>query len=241
MGHALHNPKRPAIDNYEAGARLDLWRRIGRGRRADASNWRICNILQAARAGDVGTIPALTNPPNIAKSHEQEGNFMMGLIRAFTGLFFPNVSARLFDEHEQSETPVAQNKNTTILAIDDDPVFLDGIRELLGVAGFNVLTSTTGPKGLDMLRYAQRDIRAVLLDYSMPRFNGADTLEYVRRLSPDAKVVALTGVELDQVPESFRQGVDEFIRKPCRTAHLIEVLNSLVDSKAPVAAHVGNS
>ena len=65
----------------------------------------------------------------------------------------------------------------TILAIDDDQQFLDAMKTLLTDAGFNVLTSSSGPKGLDTLNYAARDIKVVLLDYHMPKFNGAETLD----------------------------------------------------------------
>ncbi len=165
---------------------------------------------------------------------------MMGLIRAFTGLFFQDHSSQPFDQDEDRDAPSVDSQKITVLAIDDDPIFLDGMRELLRGAGFNVLTSTTGPKGLDLLRYAQHNIRAVLLDYKMPKFNGAETLEYVRKLSPQTKVIALTGVDLNQLPASFRQGVDEFIRKPCRSAHLIEVLNALVGNGAVLPAQSQN-
>jgi len=64
---------------------------------------------------------------------------------------------------------------STILVIDDNPIVLETIKTLLGKRGFNVLTTSSSPKGLDMLRYAGADIRLVVLDYSMPRLNGYET------------------------------------------------------------------
>src|SRR6266404_4940035 len=88
----------------------------------------------------------------------------------------------------------------TILVIDDDPSFLESIRLLLRGAGYNVLTSSTGPKGLDMLRYAPKDVSLVLLDYNMPRFNGAETLAFLSKLNPTLKVVAVSGFRVTELP-----------------------------------------
>ena len=44
-----------------------------------------------------------------------------------------------------------------ILVIDDDPLLLHTVKSLLGKRGFNVLISSSAPKGLDMLRYAAGD------------------------------------------------------------------------------------
>src|SRR5580704_5026159 len=78
---------------------------------------------------------------------------------------------------------------TTVLIIDDDPAVLLTVKTLLVKRGFNVLSSSSSPKGLDLLRYAARDIRIVVLDYSMPKLNGEETLKFIKQLSPNAKVI----------------------------------------------------
>jgi len=116
----------------------------------------------------------------------------------------------------------------TVLVIDDDPSFLNAVRGLLDNEGFNVLTSSTGPKGLDMLRYAPRDIRVVLLDYNMPNFDGAVTLEFVRKLNPGIKVFGVTGVEKNLLATVYREGVDKILTKPFRNGELLESLNAVI-------------
>jgi len=117
----------------------------------------------------------------------------------------------------------------TILVIDDDSAFLDTMRAMLGGEGYNVLVSSTGPKGLDMMRYAGRDVSAVLLDFNMPRFDGAKTLEFLRKLSPNSKVVAVSGVNTSALPPDFREGVDRFISKPFSNAELLKTLEEILN------------
>jgi CheY-like chemotaxis protein len=139
-------------------------------------------------------------------------------------------------ERAQAEQPRA-----TILAIDDDQEFLEAMKALLTDAGFNVLTSSSGPKGLDTLQYASRDIKVVLLDFHMPGFDGAETLQYVRKLNDKIKIVAMTGVDVTALPPSFRGDVDLFIQKPFPVSQLIEALHKLVGEETPNHAATSHS
>lgn len=129
----------------------------------------------------------------------------------------------------------------TVLVIDDDPTFLEAIRLLLREAGYNVLTSSTGPKGLDMVRYAPKDVRLVLLDYNMPRFNGAETLEFLRKLNPALKVVAISGFRVAELPESFHSGVEKFISKPFNNEELLKTVREVIENSANNEALVSAS
>jgi CheY-like chemotaxis protein len=117
---------------------------------------------------------------------------------------------------------------STILVIDDDPIVLETIKTLLGKRGFNVLTTSSSPKGLDMLRYAGADIRLVVLDYSMPRLNGYETLSFVRQLSSTAKVIGLTAMKLDTIPKAYLQGVDKLLTKPVNATVMIGAVSELL-------------
>jgi CheY-like chemotaxis protein len=142
-------------------------------------------------------------------------------------------------QHAEGQSPVATTKpKPTVLVIDDDPSFLDAMRMVLRSEGYNVLASSTGPKGLDMVRYAGDDIRAVLLDFNMPRFNGAETLQFLRKLSPDLKVLAVSGVRPDQLPLDFREQTDRFLPKPFSNSDLFRTLEEVLprDSVAKSSA-----
>ena len=129
----------------------------------------------------------------------------------------------------------------TILVIDDDTTFLETIRLVLSEAGYNVLTSTTGPKGLDMVRYAPKDVRVVLLDYNMPRFNGAETLEFLRKLNPNLKVIAVSGFRAADLPESFNTGVQRLLSKPFRNDDLLKTVEEVIKENLDAEAAISGS
>jgi CheY-like chemotaxis protein len=124
----------------------------------------------------------------------------------------------------------------TILAIDDDPAVLLTVKTLLVKRGFNVLSSTSSPKGLDLLRYAARDIRIVVLDYSMPKLNGDETLKFVRHLNPNAKVIGLTAMKIEELPKAYLEGVDKLLTKPVIAADLIGAIDGFLNQGKPASS-----
>ncbi|HTS17478.1 MAG TPA: response regulator [Verrucomicrobiae bacterium] len=162
----------------------------------------------------------------------------MGILSAAVALFGKNSSTefRLNPKDTGHSIDDPMESKTTILIIDDDPSFLDTMRSVLSSEGYNVLASSTGAKGLDMVRYARGNVGAVLLDFNMPRFNGAETLQFLRKLSPKAKVLAVSGVTAAELPAEFRDGVERFIPKPFSNADLLKTLNELLGANQAAGA-----
>ena len=125
----------------------------------------------------------------------------------------------------------------TVLVVDDDKDFLNSCAEFLREAGYNVLKSSTGAKGLNMLRYAPKDISLVLLDYDMPELDGSDTLQFLRKMTPAMKVGAVSGLDETMLPASFREHVDQLLSKPFRREELLVFVRGLLTAPThqPVA------
>ena len=69
----------------------------------------------------------------------------------------------------------------TILAVDDEIRILQLLRTTLQLAGYRVLTASTGTEGLQMAQ--QPDVDMVLLDLGLPGLNGFDVLARLRQVS----------------------------------------------------------
>ena len=149
----------------------------------------------------------------------------MGIIAAAIALFSNGVGERERLPERPSDDEV--KPKSTILVIDDDPAVLLTVKTLLGKRGFNVLPSSSAPKGLDMLRYTS-DIRIVVLDYSMPKLNGDETLNFIRQLSPDVRVIGITAMKLDSLPKEYLDGVDKLLTKPVIATQLIGAVDELL-------------
>jgi CheY-like chemotaxis protein len=108
-----------------------------------------------------------------------------------------------------------------VLIIDDDALMLDTLRGLLGPAGYDVETASSGEEGID--RYRRERFDCVVTDARMRGVSGLIVCRAIKDHDPAAHVVLLTGVEHD--PEELRAaGVDRVLLKPTRRAQILEAV-----------------
>jgi DNA-binding response OmpR family regulator len=78
-----------------------------------------------------------------------------------------------------------------ILLIDDDVIVRQTISDVLTEAGYDVALACDGAVGLRMYRRSRPDL--VITDIIMPDKEGIETLLEIRKIDPDAKVIAISG------------------------------------------------
>ena len=112
-----------------------------------------------------------------------------------------------------------------ILVVDDEPSMLGYMRTLLEVDAHRVETANSGS---DALQRVRRDPvpNVVLLDLLMPGLDGLRTLEQLRAINPELKVVMLSCVsDTRKVVEAMRLGAHDYLTKPFNKAELDAVLS----------------
>lgn len=117
-------------------------------------------------------------------------------------------------------------RHSSILAIDDDEVIRDVLRELLERAGYDVRLAADGRAGLRAFHARPPDL--VILDVMMPVLDGWQTLERIRDLS-DVPVIMLTsrGGELERV-RGLSGGSDDYIIKPFGRQELLARVEAIL-------------
>jgi two-component system response regulator ChvI len=114
----------------------------------------------------------------------------------------------------------------TIALVDDDRNILASVSMTLEAEGFAVKTYTDGAEALRALSTTPVDL--AVLDIKMPRMDGMELLEKLRRTS-DLPVIFLTSKD-DEVDElmGLRMGADDYIKKPFSQRLLIERIRTLL-------------
>ena len=114
----------------------------------------------------------------------------------------------------------------TIALVDDDQNILTSISMSLEAEGFDVDTYTDGAKALEGL--ANHPVDLAILDIKMPRMDGMELLNRIRRTS-QMPVIFLTSKD-DEVDEllGLRMGADDYIRKPFSQRLLLERIRALL-------------
>ena len=101
-------------------------------------------------------------------------------------------------------------KKKLVLVVDDEPGVLTFIEIDLKLRGFNVITTVSGEKALELVTSKKPDI--VLLDMIMPGFDGFEVLNKLRAFS-DLPVIAFSASPGNQDP-AILAGANDFIHKP---------------------------
>src|SRR3984893_6546981 len=117
------------------------------------------------------------------------------------------------------------SETTNILLVDDEPGMLRYIRTLLEVDDYKVETASTGEEAVERVQKGMRP-ELVLLDLLMPGIDGLQTLEQLRKIQPNLKVVMLSCVsDTRKVVSAIRLGAQDYLTKPFEKAELDRVID----------------
>ena len=117
----------------------------------------------------------------------------------------------------------------TILIVDDEEMVLGPCVAMAESMGFEVLTAGDGEQAVEMVRRHGAEIRAILLDLTMPELDGAGALDRILRLEPGAKVILSSGYdEAEATGRVAKEGLAGFIRKPFGMEQLRSMLERVL-------------
>jgi two-component system, cell cycle sensor histidine kinase and response regulator CckA len=114
----------------------------------------------------------------------------------------------------------------TILLIDDEAIIRNLGRTLLRRQGYTVLLAEDGPQAIEMYRQNRNRIDLVILDLTMPRLSGQETLKQLREIDPSVPVLFSSGYSADGMPDATEEQVLGFIGKPYRPQELAAAVRS---------------
>lgn len=143
-------------------------------------------------------------------------------------IFLPLSSEPAIRKVEPTPT-VTDSAPGLILVVDDEPAVRNLGKMILERFGHSVITASDGPEAIALFERRLREITCVLLDLTMPRMNGWQTLAALRQLRPDIPVILCSGYDQAQVmSEKQPEQPQVFLHKPYRMAELQEAVKTAV-------------
>jgi two-component system KDP operon response regulator KdpE len=114
----------------------------------------------------------------------------------------------------------------SILVVDDDPTFRQGLRASLRTSGYSVDTARNAGEALEYVR--ERPVDVVLLDINMPGIGGVEACRRIRAVAPQVGIIMLTvrDTEDDKV-HALEAGADDYVTKPFRFRELVARLRAV--------------
>ncbi len=124
-----------------------------------------------------------------------------------------------------SERPLQNMK--TILVVEDEDSNYELVKIVLQKR-YRLLRAHNGIEAVQMNEDEHPDM--ILMDIRMPGMNGLDATRIIKEVSHDTPVVALSAYAFDEdIRQAKAAGCDEFMSKPFRVEHLIEMVRKYVD------------
>jgi len=116
---------------------------------------------------------------------------------------------------------------TRILLVDDDPLTLKILADLMAFFGYEYVTARNGIEAIEKLK--EDLFHIVLTDMIMNGMDGMELLKYIRGNYPNIKVIITTGYDRTfSYTDVIRAGASDFISKPFNTDELEAKINRLV-------------
>lgn len=114
-----------------------------------------------------------------------------------------------------------------ILVVDDESRMRKLIHDYLEASGVQILEAADGQAALDIF-FGVKNIDLVILDVMMPRLDGWQVCQEIRKVST-VPIIMLTarGEERDEL-KGFDLGVDEYIAKPFSPKILVARVEALI-------------
>ncbi len=128
-------------------------------------------------------------------------------------------------------TASAWRHSGTALIVDDDEAVRVVASAMMQSFGFTVCVVPDGQSGLDAFREKPGAFDVVLLDLLMPGLTGEQTLEILRTIQPDVRVLIISGFSESDVMQRLAndRGPFKFLHKPFKRQELEQKLRELLD------------
>ncbi len=107
----------------------------------------------------------------------------------------------------------------TILFVDDEESILDIANEYFQQKGYRVVTAGNGLEAVDVL--ACEKIDCCFTDINMPKMDGLELAEHIRKMDNTIPVIVMTGYpSLDTTIQTLKNGVVDFLIKPVNLSQM---------------------
>ena len=122
--------------------------------------------------------------------------------------------------------PAEKNTLETILLVEDDPLVLGIVREILECAGFCLLTAANSTDAIRIESGFYDTIHLLIADVMMPDMSGPVISKILKKHRPDMRVMLMSGYPGGDM--LFLNHGWHFIEKPFLAAKLVERVNELL-------------
>jgi hypothetical protein len=180
---------------------------------------------------DKGTGLGLAMVYGIIKQHNGYISVYSELRKGTTfRIYLPLIQSEV--REKTPELTVMQKGTETILLVEDNAVVRGAANLILTEAGYRVLEAVDGEDAIHKFMENKDDIHLLLLDVIMPKKNGKEVYDAIKKEKPDIKIIFTSGYTADIIHRKgiVEEGLD-LILKPFSLYSLLEKIRNVLDKQ----------
>jgi DNA-binding NtrC family response regulator len=118
-----------------------------------------------------------------------------------------------------------------VMVLDDEPIVCERLRSMLEKMDLEVETFVEPGKALK--RIVETPFQVLITDLKMKELDGIEVLKITQRVSPQTKVIMITGfATVEKAKQALQMGVFDFIAKPFKLSQLRDLVAKALNLSA---------
>jgi PAS domain S-box-containing protein len=144
-------------------------------------------------------------------------------------IYLPLIKSTIGEEKPVAFLSVKRGTETVLIAEDDVEV-RELIKKVLVGAGYKILEAKDGNDALKVFTENKDGIHLLIIDVIMPKKNGKEVYDEIKKEKPDIKVIFMSGYNADVIHKKgiLKEGLD-FISKPLLPDELLRKIREVLD------------
>ncbi len=159
-------------------------------------------------------------------------------------VYLPAVKDVLPAAETMEKAALPQGEGELVMVVDDEPAITEVAKDILIRNGYRVLTASDGTEAMALVAQNQGKVHLVITDIMMPFMDGVALVRGLRKLAPEVKIIACSGLAsgasmISKVDELRRLGVPPIMHKPFTAQKLLVNVNHILHDEPiePEEAH----
>lgn len=144
-------------------------------------------------------------------------------------VYLPAVAGSVEKPARARPAMARRSEGKVVLVAEDDPDVSAAVARMLRREGFQVLHGSSGPDALSKCRSYDGRIDLLLTDVVMPGMSGRELAIHVQTLSPETRVLYMSGYSEDMIGRhGVLQADENYLQKPFTSADLIDKIDQVL-------------
>lgn len=136
---------------------------------------------------------------------------------------------------ETERTNLPNGRGELVLVVDNEASIRSITKETLELYGYRAMTAIDGTEAVALFAQNGKEISVVIVDMMMPFMDGAATIRALRRIDPNVKIIAASGLpENGKVVQAKGLDVQWFLPKPFTAQKLLMMLDEGLRGKEEI-------